>query len=345
MIGRSVAVSDHADEMADPVVQVEAADLSTTLAGVAFPNPIFTASGCAAAGRELAAFCDVSELGAVVTKSVMRNPRTGRPTPRMAETPSGMLNSIGLQGPGLASFLEHDLPWLAQNGARAIVSIAGGVGGGVRGAGPAAARVRRGLSMVEVNISCPNVADRGHVFACSVSASADVLAAVRRELSGTHYVPVLAKLSPDVTDIVAIAKSVVDAGADGLSLINTLLGMVIDPVTLRPALAGITGGPFRPGGATGSAALRLSGALGAAVGADPRDGRCPHRGGCPGVPGGRRVSGLGGHGGLRRSGSAPADHRRAAGRTDAAQIALDSRRDRHCSPAGRHPGPGRATAA
>jgi dihydroorotate dehydrogenase (NAD+) catalytic subunit len=239
------AVFDQTLEPADRVVEVKPVNMSTKLAGVDFPNPIFTASGCAAAGRELAAFCEVSELGAVVTKSVMRNPRTGRPTPRMAETPSGMLNSIGLQGPGLTSFLEHDLPWLHENGARAIVSIAGE---SVEEYAALARQLRGapGLSMVEVNISCPNVADRGHVFACSVSASADVLGAVRRELSGTHYVPVLAKLSPDVTDIVAIAKSVVDAGADGLSLINTLLGMVIDPVTLRPALAGITGGLSGP---------------------------------------------------------------------------------------------------
>ena len=220
-------------------------DLSTTLAGVGFPNPIFTASGCAAAGRELSAFFDVADLGAIVTKSVMRDPRLGRPTPRMAETPSGMLNSIGLQGPGISAFLEHDLPWLAEHGARAVVSIAGG---SVEEYGELARRLRGavGLTMVEVNISCPNVADRGQVFACSPTAAADVIAAVRQELTGEARVPVLAKLSPDVTDIVEIARSVVAAGADGLSLINTLLGMVIDPHTLRPALAGITGGLSGP---------------------------------------------------------------------------------------------------
>jgi dihydroorotate dehydrogenase (NAD+) catalytic subunit len=221
------------------------ANLATKLVDVQFPNPVFTASGCAAAGRELAAFCDVSELGAIVTKSVMRDARPGRPTPRMAETPSGMLNSIGLQGPGLTSFLQNDLPRLTENGARAIVSIAGGT---VEEYAGLARQLRGvpGISMVEVNISCPNVANRGQVFACSVTAAADVLAAVRRELSGAYYVPLLAKLSPDVTDIVEIARSVVDAGADGLSLINTLLGMAIDPVTLRPALAGITGGLSGP---------------------------------------------------------------------------------------------------
>ncbi len=220
-------------------------DLSTTLAGVRFPNPIFTASGCAAAGRELSAFFDVSELGAIVTKSVMLAPRLGRATPRMAETPSGMLNSIGLQGPGIAAFLESDLPWLVEHGARAVVSIAGG---SVEEYAELARRLRGapGVALVEVNISCPNVADRGQVFACNAVAAAEVLSAVRRELSGSAHVPVFAKLSPDVTDIVEIARSVIEAGADGLSLINTLLGMAIDPDTLRPALAGITGGLSGP---------------------------------------------------------------------------------------------------
>ena len=98
-------------------------DLRTNLAGVEFPNPVFTASGCAAAGRELGQFLDVAALGGVVTKSIMLDPRSGRATPRMAETPSGMLNSIGLQGPGIEHFLDHDLPWLAERGARAVVSI------------------------------------------------------------------------------------------------------------------------------------------------------------------------------------------------------------------------------
>jgi len=222
-----------------------AIDLSTTLAGVHFPNPIFTASGCAAAGQELDAFFDVADLGAIVTKSVMRDPRLGRATPRMAETPSGMLNSIGLQGPGIVSFLENDLPWLVKHEARAVVSIAGG---SVEEYADLAKRLRGapGIALVEVNISCPNVADRGQVFACSASAAADVIGAVRAELSGESHPPVFAKLSPDVTDIVEIARSVVAAGADGLSLINTLLGLVIDPDTLRPALAGVTGGLSGP---------------------------------------------------------------------------------------------------
>ena len=214
-------------------------NLSTRLGELELPNAVLTASGCAAAGRELGQFFDVAELGAVVTKSIMLEPRSGRATPRMAETPSGMLNSIGLQGPGIDAFLEHDLPWLHENGARAVVSIAGS---SVEEYAELAGRLRGapGLVGLEVNISCPNVENRGLVFACDPGAAAEVVAAVRRHTA--PGVPVLAKLSPDVTDIVAIARSCVDAGADGLSMINTLLGMVIDLDTMRPVLAGVTGG-------------------------------------------------------------------------------------------------------
>jgi dihydroorotate dehydrogenase (NAD+) catalytic subunit len=218
-------------------------NLSTSLASAVLPNPVLTASGCAAAGRELEPFAPVSSLGAVVTKSVTLRPRAGRPTPRMAETPSGMLNSIGLQNPGVDAFLAHDLPWLAEHGARAVVSIAGG---SVADYAALAARLADAPALValEVNISCPNVESRGEVFACDPLAASRVIAAVRAETpAGT---PVLAKLSPDVTDIVAVARACVDAGADGLTLINTLLGMVIDPVTLRPRLGGVTGGLSGP---------------------------------------------------------------------------------------------------
>ncbi len=220
-----------------------AIDMTTRLAGVEFPNPVFTASGCAAAGQELDQFFDVSLLGGIVTKSIMLAPRSGRATPRMAETPSGMLNSIGLQGPGIDAFLDKDLSWLAERGARAVVSIAGG---SVEDYTKLALRLRGrpGLSMVEVNISCPNVEDRGQVFACDPDAAAAVVAAVRRVTA--PGVPVFAKLSPDVTDIAAIARACADAGADGLSVINTLLGMVIDTATMRPALGGVTGGLSGP---------------------------------------------------------------------------------------------------
>ncbi len=218
-------------------------DLTTRLAGAVFPNPVFTASGCAAAGAELDQFFDVTRLGGVVTKSVMLQPRSGRATPRMAETPSGMLNSIGLQGPGIDAFVDKDLAWLADRGARAVVSIAGG---SVEEYGRLAARLRGapGLTALEVNISCPNVEDRGQVFACDPRAAAEVVAVVRRQTA--PGVPVLAKLSPDVTDITEVARACVDAGADGLTVINTLLGLAIDTTTMRPVLGGVTGGLSGP---------------------------------------------------------------------------------------------------
>jgi dihydroorotate dehydrogenase (NAD+) catalytic subunit len=218
-------------------------DLSTTLADAHLINPVMTASGCAAAGQELDQFFDVSELGAIVTKSIMRDPRSGRPTPRMAETPSGMLNSIGLQGPGIDAFLARDLPWLLQHDARPIVSIAGS------SLGEYAELARRvgnspGVAAIEVNISCPNVENRGLVFACDPVQASRVLSVVRRDTP--RGVPVFAKLSPDVTSIVAIAESVLEAGADGVVMINTLLGLSIDLETMRPALGGVTGGLSGP---------------------------------------------------------------------------------------------------
>lgn len=218
-------------------------DMSTSLAGFDMPSPVLTASGCAAAGRELDQFFDITAIGAVVTKSITPAPRSGRATPRMAETPSGMLNSIGLQGPGITSFIERDLAWLRERGARVVVSIAGDT---VEDYAKLAKvlRMHEGIDAIEVNISCPNVEDRGKVFACHADTSAAVIQAVRRNTDSR--VPILAKLSPDVTDITEIALACVRAGADGLSVINTLLGMVIDTETMRPALAGVTGGLSGP---------------------------------------------------------------------------------------------------
>ena len=218
-------------------------DLSTTLGNAWFPSPLFTASGCASSGKELAQFIDLREIGAVVTKSVMSKPRHGRATPRMAETPSGMINSIGLQGPGIDEFLAHDLPWLVSQKARVIVSIAGET---VEEYATLARKVRSapGISALEVNISCPNVENRGLVFACDPDASRRVIDGVRKTLGGE--LPIIAKLSPDVTDLVSIAKGVVDAGADGLALINTVLSMVINLETMRPHLGGKTGGLSGP---------------------------------------------------------------------------------------------------
>ena len=218
-------------------------DMSTTLGRLDFSSPVFTASGCAAAGKELDQYIDITTIGAVVTKSVMLNPRSGRATPRMAETPSGMLNGIGLQGPGIDEFIQNDLSWLSQKGTKTIVSIAGN---NVEEFGKVADKLRDipGVIAIEVNISCPNVENRGQVFACDPYAAADVINNVRRNVSAS--IPLFAKLSPDVTDITEIAKSVIKAGADGVSVINTLLGMVIDTDTLLPRLSGKTGGLSGP---------------------------------------------------------------------------------------------------
>jgi dihydroorotate dehydrogenase (NAD+) catalytic subunit len=218
-------------------------DISTTLGNAWFPTPIFTASGCASSGKELAQFFPLKDVGAIVTKSVMSKPRHGRPTPRMAETPSGMLNSIGLQGPGIDAFLAHDLPWLLEQKARAIVSIAGET---IEEYATLARKLRSapGISAIEVNISCPNVENRGLVFACDPDASRRVIDGVRKTIGGE--LPIIAKLSPDVTNLPEIAKGVVDAGADALALINTVLGMVINLETMKPHLGGKTGGLSGP---------------------------------------------------------------------------------------------------
>ena len=220
-------------------------DLTTDIGGLVLDNPIATASGCFASGREMDRFVDVSGVGAVVVKSVTRAPRKGLPTPRMVETPSGMLNAIGLQNPGVDAWLRDDLPWLADHGATTVVSIAGDT---VDDFAHVARRLRgaQGIGAIEVNLSCPNVEHRGLVFVLDATASAEVIRAVALVAD----VPVLAKLSADASDVVAVARAVVEAGADGLTLINTVLGMAIDPVTgvaeLANTYGGLSGPAIRP---------------------------------------------------------------------------------------------------
>ncbi len=232
------AHGDAATEAAD-------VDLTADLGRLTLPNPITTASGCFASGAEIDRFYDVTDLGAITVKSLTLEPRQGLPTPRMAETPAGMLNAIGLQNPGVDGWLERDLPWLQGKGAKVIASIAGNTPEEFR---DVARRLRRatGVVAVEVNLSCPNVEHRGLVFACDPKASAEVITAVAREVD----VPVFAKLTSDVTDIVAVAQACIEAGASGLTLINTLLGMSIDPETGRTRLfngyGGLSGPAIRP---------------------------------------------------------------------------------------------------
>ena len=218
-----------------------ASPLAVDLCGVRLPTPVLAASGCFGFGRELAGFVDLAGIGAVVTKSVSLEPRRGRPTPRVTETPSGMLNAIGLQNPGVEAFCAVDLPFLAEAGARVVASV---VGRSADEFGRVAARLAAepAVRLLEVNLSCPNVEHRGEVFATDPEAAAAVI----RTVKSAAGVPVLAKLTADVTDLVAVARAVVDAGADGLTLINTLLGMAVDTKRRRPRLAAVTGGLSGP---------------------------------------------------------------------------------------------------
>jgi dihydroorotate dehydrogenase (NAD+) catalytic subunit len=216
-------------------------DLSVDLAGIRLRNPVVSASGCFASGKEASEFFALRTMGAVVVKSMTIEPWSGKPAPRMAETPSGMLNAIGLQNKGVDHFIAVDLPWLRRMRVPVIASIAGNtvaeyqqVAQKLRGA--------QGVVGVEVNISCPNLEDRNNMFAHDAKATASVIASVRRVLE----VPVFAKLSPNVTSITQIAEAALDNGANGLSLVNTLLGMAIDVETRKPKLAGVMGGLSGP---------------------------------------------------------------------------------------------------
>ncbi|GAB3447072.1 dihydroorotate dehydrogenase [Streptomonospora sediminis] len=218
-------------------------DLRTRLGGLELANPVMAAAGCAGTGRELARFYDIARLGAVATKSVMLEPRAGRPAPRMAETPAGMLSAVGLQGPGIEVFLQRDLPWLQSRGATTVVSVAGHSAeeyGELASRLPASA----GAAMIEVNLSCPSPAGRGRHFADDPAEAARVVQAVCARAGAD--VPVFAKLAADVPDPAGLAAACVEAGADGLSMVNCVRGMAVDPATLRPAVAGGMGGISGP---------------------------------------------------------------------------------------------------
>ena len=217
---------------------------SVTVGSVTLPNPVMTASGTAGHGTELAGYFDLEELGAVVVKSLSVEPWAGNPSPRVHGTSSGMINSVGLQNPGIESWIEDDLPALLSHGARVVVSIWGRSIDEYREAATRLAEVE-GITAVEVNVSCPNLESRGDMFAhdpnsCEAAISASLISGL----------PTWAKLSPNVTDIVSIAKAAMGAGAEALTLTNTLFGMVINPQTLRPVLGngggGLSGPSIRP---------------------------------------------------------------------------------------------------
>jgi dihydroorotate dehydrogenase (NAD+) catalytic subunit len=204
-----------------------------------------TASGTAGHGDELARYVDLSRIGAVVVKSLSAQPWPGNPPPRLHETPAGMLNSVGLQGPGVAAWLEHELPAVLATGARVVASIWGTDVDGYARAAELLADAPAGVVAVEVNLSCPNHHDRDEIFAHSPAATAAAVAASRA--CGR---PLWAKLSPNVADLVPIAAAAAEAGAEAVTLVNTVLGMAIDPETRRPrfarGVAGLSGPAIHP---------------------------------------------------------------------------------------------------
>lgn len=219
------------------------ASLAAELGPVALRTPVLLASGTFGAGREGAQFVELSQLGGIIVKSMTASPWKGKPTPRMCETPSGMLNAIGIQNKGVDFFLAEDLPWLRRQDATVFASIAGNsVGEFVK----VADKLRtggRGIAAVELNISCPNLEDQSNMFAHSAESTAAVTSAAVRALP---RIPVFAKLSPNVTSLVEIAGAALGAGAAGLSLINTVFGMAIDVEDRVPRLAGTIGGLSGP---------------------------------------------------------------------------------------------------
>lgn len=215
-------------------------NMSVKIAGVTLKNPVITASGCCGYGREYDKLYPMETLGGISLKGMTPLPRQGNPPPRVAETPAGMLNSVGLQNPGVEAFLRDELPHLA---GRDVVKIANAAGSTVSDYALMAQRLDdTAVDIIEVNISCPNVKEGGVAFGTDCAMAASVVSAMRKSTSK----PLMVKLSPNVTDIVSIAKAAEDAGADAISLINTLLGMRIDINTRRPILHQNVGGLSGP---------------------------------------------------------------------------------------------------
>ncbi|MEH7435974.1 dihydroorotate dehydrogenase [Neobacillus drentensis] len=215
--------------------------LNIELPGLTLKNPIMPASGCFGFGREYSQFYDLSELGAIMIKATTTEPRFGNPTPRVAETSAGMLNAIGLQNPGLEKVMSEELPWLSQYDVPIIANVAGSVEEDY-------VKVAKEISKapnvyaLELNISCPNVKTGGIAF----GTIPEVAKQLTKKVKEVSEVPVYVKLSPNVTNIVEMARAVEDGGADGLTMINTLIGMRLDLKTGKPILANQTGGLSGP---------------------------------------------------------------------------------------------------
>ena len=216
------------------------ADLSVSVAGVKFHNPVIAASGTFGFGREFSEFYPLSALGGIACKGITLQERPGNPPPRIAETPAGMLNSVGLQNPGVDHFIENDLPWLRQQGTVIIANIAGNTPEDY--CAMAEKLSGTAVDMIELNISCPNVKQGGVQFGTTCTGVEGITAAVRKHCRK----PLMVKLSPNVADIGEIAAAAESAGADAISMINTLTGMRIDIRTRRPVLRNNTGGLSGP---------------------------------------------------------------------------------------------------
>ena len=220
-------------------------DLSVQIGSLRLANPLIAASGCFGYGLEYASTIDLTTLGGFVTKGLFLKAREGHPTERIVETPSGMLNAIGLQGIGVHRFISERLPDLRKTGATTIVNICGTTIDEYAEVARALSQVE-GVAAIEINISCPNIKEGGIQFGCSLGGTFDVVSAVRK---ATHL-PIIPKLTPNVTDPASFASASEDAGADAVSLVNTFLAMVLDVETRRPAISngmgGLSGPAIRP---------------------------------------------------------------------------------------------------
>lgn len=217
------------------------ADLRVNIGALALKNPVLTASGTFGYGEEFADFIDLTRLGGFIVKGTTLHPREGNPYPRMAETPMGMLNAVGLQNKGVHYFVEHIYPRLKDINTHVIVNVSGS---SIEDYSETAAIVNEldNIPAIELNISCPNVKKGGMTFGVQPNAAAEVVSAVRK----VYHKTLIVKLTPNVTDITEIAKAVEGAGADSVSLINTMLGMAIDAERRKPLLSTVTGGLSGP---------------------------------------------------------------------------------------------------
>ena len=225
------------------------ADLSVSLCGVTLKNPIIAASGTYGFGRDFTRFYDISRLGAISAKGVTPKARAGNPPVRIVETPSGILNAVGLQNPGIDAFLETELPWMLEQGATVICNISGNT---IEEFCEMTRKLdNSGVAFIEVNVSCPNVHEGGKVF----GSDPESILAVTQAVRCCTKKPIMIKLSPNVADIAEMAVAAQEGGADSVSLINTITGMAIDVNTRRPVLGNITGGMSGP--AVRPVALRM----------------------------------------------------------------------------------------